>query len=50
LNESKPSVLTADRIKKLDDLGFDWTVGEKQNVPWERRFEELEEFAVRIVS
>jgi hypothetical protein len=50
LNESKPTVLTTERIKKLDDIGFDWTVGEQRHVPWERRCKELEQFVVRSES
>jgi hypothetical protein len=43
---ARPS-LTAERIQKLNDVGFDWTVVEQRKVPWESRYRELEQFVVR---
>jgi hypothetical protein len=46
-NASARTSLTAERIQKLNDIGFDWTVGEQRQVPWESRYRELEQFVVR---
>jgi hypothetical protein len=34
----------------LNGIGFDWTVGEKRKIPWEKRYAELKEFVVRVLE
>ena len=41
-NEGKPSSLTAERIARLEALGFEWTL--RSLTPWESRLEELKAY------
>lgn len=38
--------LTADRIRRLDELGFNWSNKQKFHVSWDTRYQELAEFKV----
>lgn len=40
----KKSEITADRIKKLDDIGFTWTMRERSPKSWEERVSDLVKF------
>ena len=41
LAQGLPSALTAERIRRLDDLGFTWQVRPEPATTWHRRFGEL---------
>ena len=41
-NKSLP--MPPDRVKKLTDLGFEWTTKDPRKVPWETRFQDLKLF------
>ena len=41
-NKSLP--MPPDRVKKLTDLGFEWTTKDPRKVPWETRFHDLKSF------
>ena len=36
--------MPADRVKKLTDLGFEWTTKDPRKVPWETRYQDLKAF------
>jgi len=42
--KNKALPMPADRVKKLTDLGFEWTTKDPRKVPWETRFEDLKAF------
>ena len=47
LNMGKPSQMTDERIEKLKDIGFEWSLRpevSRQRVPWEQRFAELKQY------
>jgi len=41
-NEGKPSSLTAERIARLEAIGFEWTL--RSLTPWDSRLEELKDY------
>jgi hypothetical protein len=41
-NEGKPSSLTAERIARLEAIGFEWTL--RSLTPWDSRLEELKAY------
>lgn len=40
------SILTDERISRLDEIDFKWSTKPQRHVPWEQRYEELVEFVV----
>ena len=47
--EGKPSPMTAEHIRALDDIGFDWGTSKTELAStWSERFEELREFKVEF--
>lgn len=42
--------LTQDRIRRLEDIGFEWSVRGSKLSPWELRFNELVNFRVSVCS
>lgn len=42
--KNKNLPMPADRVKRLTDLGFEWTTKDPRKVPWETRFEGLKAF------
>ena len=44
LDARKPSQITAERVARLEKIGFEWRPGKHDDRKWELRFEELEDF------
>jgi hypothetical protein len=44
LRQGKPSRMTPDRIRLLDNIGFQWTALKTQPLTFEERFEQLKEY------
>lgn len=44
---AESSSLTTERIRKLDEIGFEWLATDHRSVPWETRYQVLMEFFVR---
>lgn len=44
--ESTP--MTANRVRRLESLGFKWSTKDPRHVPWEQRYEELVDFKVKL--
>jgi len=47
LIQGRPSALTEDRIRRLEALGFTWSVRPKPNTSWSMRYKELQAFKSR---
>ena len=45
--KNKNLPMPEDRVKRLTDLGFEWTTKDPRKVPWETRFEGLKQFKER---
>jgi hypothetical protein len=41
------STLTGERIRKLNEIEFEWVARDHRTVPWEDRYQELVEFVQR---
>eukprot|EP00978_Attheya_sp_CCMP212_P048317 scaffold503699_cov71-Attheya_sp.AAC.2 len=44
LRQGKQSSMTPDRIRQLDNIGFQWTIQKTQPLTFEERFEQLKEY------
>eukprot|EP00584_Thalassiosira_punctigera_P006730 CAMPEP_0172542832 /NCGR_PEP_ID=MMETSP1067-20121228/13364_1 /TAXON_ID=265564 ORGANISM="Thalassiosira punctigera, Strain Tpunct2005C2" /NCGR_SAMPLE_ID=MMETSP1067 /ASSEMBLY_ACC=CAM_ASM_000444 /LENGTH=62 /DNA_ID=CAMNT_0013329135 /DNA_START=18 /DNA_END=202 /DNA_ORIENTATION=- len=44
LMQGLPSALTAERIRRLESLGFTWSVRPEPASTWNRRFQELKAY------
>lgn len=47
---SKSSAAHSDRVRRLNELGFEWTPQETRQVSWEQRYSELCDFVVRTMK
>jgi len=43
-----PSGLNAERKRKLDELGFQWSAKDPNSIPWESRFKQLSNFVTKF--
>lgn len=48
MNQGYPNALTAERIAKLDELGFAWSVRPEPMDTWNQKMKELQEYKVRL--
>jgi hypothetical protein len=42
----KSTSMTAERVSRLEEIGFQWSTKDPRHVPWDLRFDELLEFIV----
>jgi hypothetical protein len=46
MQQGYPNALTAERIAKLDEIGFAWTVRPEPLSTWNQKMKELKEYKV----
>lgn len=46
MQQAYPNALTAERIAKLDEIGFTWSVRPEPYHAWNKKMEELKEYKV----
>ena len=46
MQQAYPNALTAERIAKLDEIGFTWSVRSDPYRAWNKKMEELKEYKV----